>query len=178
MPTPPKPYAVIAGEKKSHRTKAELTQRRNAERASLSGNKMKEKPEVRADSTAHKEFRRLKKLLGSIEKDDALYENIINRYCLLVAECRELEDRKDLFLEAMKEIKEKMRAGEGDVEKMAVSMAKIAGQMNVCDKILQQKRKQMFDIEKESIMTIASVLRSIPKKVEKKSNAMRKALGN
>lgn len=175
MPTPTKPYAVIKGEKKSHRTKAELAQRRNAEMASLSGKKMKEKPEVHADQIAHKEFLRLQKLLGNIEKDDALYENIINRYCLLVAECREIEDRKGLFREAMEEIKSRMETGEAEV--LAMSMAEIAGHMNACDKLLQQKRKQMFDIEKESIMTIASALRSIPKKAESKSNALKEALG-
>lgn len=177
MPTPTKPYAVIIGEKKSHRTKAELALRKNAEKASLSGKKMKEKPEVHANRTAHKEFLRLEKLLESIEKNDALYENIINRYCLLLSECRELEERKDMFREAMEEIKNKIRTA-NEPEALALSMAKIAGHMNACDKILQQKRKQMFDIEKENIMTIASALRSIPKKVVKKSSALRDALGS
>lgn len=177
MPTPPKPYTVIKGEKKSHRTKAELTQRKNAEKASLSGREMKEKAEVRAEPVAHKEFLRLKKLLGSIEKDDALYENIINRYCMLLAECRELEERKDMFREVMEEMKNNIGTAK-DLSTLALSMAEIAGHMNACDKLLQQKRKQMFDIEKESIMTIASALRSIPKKVEKKKNALREALGS
>ncbi len=177
MPTPPKPYTVIKGEKKSHRTKAELTQRKNAEKASLSGKEMKEKAEVRAEPVAHKEFLRLKKLLGSIEKDDALYENIINRYCMLLAECRELEERKDMFREVMEEMKNNIGTAK-DLSTLALSMAEIAGHMNACDKLLQQKRKQMFDIEKESIMTIASALRSIPKKVEKKKNALREALGS
>lgn len=177
MPTPTKPYAVINGEKKSHRTKAELEQRKNAEKASLSGCKIKEKPEVHADPVAHKEFLRLKKLLEKIEKDDALYENIINRYCMLLAECKEIEERKKVFLEAMEEIK--MRMGDAkSPDTLAANMTEIAGHMNACDKILQQKRKQMFDIEKESIMTIASALRSIPKKVEKKSSALREALGS
>ena len=49
MPTPPKPYAVLAGERKSHRTKAELEQRKEAEESLLSGVKIKETPEVRAN---------------------------------------------------------------------------------------------------------------------------------
>lgn len=177
MPTPPKPYTVIKGEKKSHRTKAELEKRKKAEEASLSGSKIKEKPEVHADPVAHKEFLRLKKLLEKIEKDDALYENIINRYCLLLAECREIEERKSLFRETMEEIKMRMPEAESP-DALAVCMAEIAGHMNACDKLLQQKRKQMFDIEKENIMTIASALRSIPKKAEKKSSALRDALGS
>ena len=34
------------------------------------------------------------------------------------------------------------------------------------DKQIQSKRKMMFDIERENLMTIASALRSIPKKAE------------
>lgn len=177
MPTPTKPYAVINGEKKSHRTKAELEQRKNAEKASLSGCKIKEKPEVHDNKVAHKEFLRLSKLLEKIEKNDALYENIINRYCMLQAECGEIEERKKVFREAMEEIKMRMKGAEAP-EVLAMSMAEIAANMNACDKLLQQKRKQMFDIERESIMTIASALRSIPKKVEKKSSALREALGS
>ena len=154
-----------------------IKQRKNAEKASLSGFKIKEKPEVRKDLVAHKEFLRLKKLLEKIEKDDALYENIINRYCLLLAECGEIEERKKVFLETLEEIKMRMKDAESP-EILAKSMAKIAENMNACDKLLQQKRKQMFDIEKESIMTIASALRSIPKKVEKKGSALREALGS
>jgi hypothetical protein len=41
-------------------------------------------------------------------------------------------------------------------------------QLMACDKKVMDKRKMMLDIEKENIMTIASALRSIPKKpVEK-----------
>jgi len=46
------------------------------------------------------------------------------------------------------------------------------------DKQIQVKRKMLFDIEKENVMTIAAALRSIPKKEEKKSDALRDALKN
>ena len=45
------------------------------------------------------------------------------------------------------------------------------------DKQIQTKRKMLLDMEKENVMTIASSLRSIPKKVEKKKNALMEALG-
>ena len=44
------------------------------------------------------------------------------------------------------------------------------------DRQVQAKRKMLADIEKENIMTIASALRTIPKKQEKKTNALMEAL--
>ena len=46
------------------------------------------------------------------------------------------------------------------------------------DKQVQTKRKMLLDIEKENIMTIASALRSVPKKTEKKENPLLAALNN
>ena len=65
---------------------------------------------------------------------------------------------------------------EGLVE-ISGNMNRLAGHMNACDKLLQQKRKMLLDIEKENIMTIASALRSVPKKAENKTNTLREALG-
>ena len=47
MPTPAKPYAVLNGEKKSHRTKAELNQRKQAEESLASDKKIGERKEVK-----------------------------------------------------------------------------------------------------------------------------------
>ena len=47
MPTPTKPANVIRLEKKSHRTKKELASRENAEKALLTGEKLKERKEVK-----------------------------------------------------------------------------------------------------------------------------------
>ena len=44
------------------------------------------------------------------------------------------------------------------------------------DKQVQAKRKMLLDIEKENIMTIASALRSVPKKTDKKDNPLLAAL--
>lgn len=44
------------------------------------------------------------------------------------------------------------------------------------DRQVQAKRKMLLDIEKENIMTIASSLRSVPKKMEKKQSALMEAL--
>ena len=97
MPTPPKPYLVLKNEGKSHRTKAELKQREQGEKALATGTALKERPEVKSNPVAHKEFIRLNKLLKSIEKNDAIYESVINRYCMLQAECFDFEEKRESF---------------------------------------------------------------------------------
>lgn len=185
MPTPAKPYTVLKGEKKSHRTKAELNQRKKAEESLSTQTKIKKRQETKDDPVANKEFNRIMKLLSGIQKNDALYEPVINRYCMIQAECREIEERREAFGELIRAFrmqiseipKEDREYFVDELVEISGNMAKLAGQMNTCDKLLLQKRKMLFDIEKENIMTIASTLRSIPKKVEKKTSALHEALG-
>lgn len=161
MGRPSKPYAVLKNEGKSHRTKAELKAREKNEKATLSGEPLKEKEEVKRNLIAHKEFLRLKKVLTKVEKWDGIYENIINRYCLLYAECEELTAE----IEGFKAQKDKI----GDM----VSYYKIKAGL---EKQRQTKRQMLLVIEKENIMTIASALRSIPKKEEPASNPLLEVL--
>lgn len=185
MPTPPKPYTVIQCEKKSHRTKAEMNQRKQAEDALSSKEKIKKRKEIKENKVASKEFDRIVKLLDGIDKNDALYEPVINRYCLMQAECKEIEERRAAFYDLIVLLKEKVTELSekdketycGELSEISMNMVKLAGHMNACDKLLQQKRKMLLDIEKENIMTVAAALRSIPKKVEKSSNPLREALG-
>lgn len=176
MPTPAKPFAVLVGEGKSHRTKAELELRKQGEAALATGQKLKERKEVRDNPIAHKEFLRLKKLLEAIEKNDAIYENIINRYCLLLAECVEFEERRELFARNL----EKLEDERGDMEPSQFYKIQSQMQKNIIsvDRQIQTKRKMLFDIERENIMTIASALRSIPKKVDKAENPLLRVLDN
>ena len=175
MPTPPKPADVIMLEGKSHRTKKELRQRKKAEEDLLTGNRLREAKEVKENELAHKEFLRIRKLLEEIGKNDDLYSGVINRYCLLSAECKEFEEKRESIFRRQQELEERSREMEftdylhmqNDLSKMLLSY----------DRQVQKKRKMMFDIEKENIMTIASALRSIPKKQETKKNALREALG-
>lgn len=181
MPTPPKPYIVLANEKKSHRTKKELNQRKQGEEALATGVAMKERPEVKSNPIAHKEFLRLNKLLKEIKKNDAINELVINRYCLLVAECFDFEEKRESFY---KDIQELLNDKDRLIESEEMSLSayykmKYNMQSTIInlDKQIQSKRKMLLDIEKENIMTIAAALRSIPKKTENKTNALLKALG-
>ncbi len=181
MPTPPKTSNILKMEGKSHRTKRELRQREQAEKAVLTGIPLKERQEVKENETAHKEFLRLKKLLEKIDKFDDMYGAVINRYCTLYAETKEFEEKKERFysqlcdLEASKdELLETEQMTPGEYYKTEMTMQK---NLIALDRQVQAKRRMLSDIEKENIMTIASSLRSIPKTEAKKSNPLKEALG-
>lgn len=178
MPTPPKPFTVLTSEKKSHRTKEELKQRKKGEESLSTGVALKERSEVKKNRIAHKEFKRLNELLGAIGKNDAIYETVINRYCELQSECVELKEDREFYKEMLEEIRSTFKdlTGEMNIEERAAllidltnSLGRITSSIEKIDGRIQGKRKMLLDIEKENIMTIAAALRSIPKKEEKSS---------
>lgn len=187
MPTPPKPASVLKEEGKSHRTKAELSQREKGEKAVVSGKIFRERKEVKENKAAHTEFLRINKLMKDMGKNDALYEPVMNRYCMLQAECRDMEERQEEFYSLVQELRDNFReASQGmDPDKKAAlllqftaQIAKVNATIVNLDKQIQAKRKMLLDIEKENVMTVASSLRSIPKKPENKKNPLLEALEN
>lgn len=174
MPTPTKPASVLKYEKKSHRTKAEMRQREKAEEDLLTGKKLKESQEVKNNELAHREFLRIKKLLAEIGKNDDLYSGVINRYCMISAECREFEDKRESIYRRQEELEK--RADELEIDEYIKLQNETSKMLLSFDRQIQAKRKMLLDIEKENVMTIASALRSVPKKPEKKKNAIREAL--
>lgn len=168
MATLSKPYAVLKSENKSHRTKAELRKRKEEEAALLTGVSLKERPDVRNNPVAHVEFQRISKLLGGISKNDALYESIINRYAMLQAECLEFEEKREKFYNNMDKMDKEYHNNNDEsitAHKHYRLMADVQKTIIDLDKQVMAKRKMLLDIEKECVMTIASALRSIPKKV-------------
>ena len=142
-----------------HNTKAEIAHREAAERAALTGIPIRESLEVKSSNAAHDEFERVIELLTAAGKNDALYEAVINDYCLYKADIlrymgmREaIED--DDSIDASKRYKLIMEA----------------------DGRIETYRTKRFAIEKENGFTIASALRAIPKKPEVKSNPLLDAL--
>lgn len=178
MPTPPKPFTVLTLEKKSHRTKSELKQRKKGEEALATGVAMRERPSVRSNPIAHKEFRRLNTILGSIKKNDAIYEVVINRYCNLLGEEGELESKIRSNDKDLKQLEEAYNNREIDYLIYLDKKDRTKALYLTYDKKIMEKRRMMFDVEKENIMTIAAALRSIPKKEEKASNPLLEALRN
>lgn len=172
MARPSKPVITVVG----HRTKDELKVRRDAEKAMLTGTPMKMGFKSKEHPIAAKEFRRIKKLLAAIKKDDDLYGRIINTDCLLVEECEQVRDVRNQFVASKEELQRDYNAGRtGDPEKDGIAaaeyyrlLAKLSQSVIGCDKALMQKRKMLLDIDKENVMTVQSALRSIPKKPEKK----------
>jgi hypothetical protein len=172
MARPSKPVLMAEG----HRTKDELAARRDAEAAMLTHVPMEIQFKKKGHKIAAKEFERVKKLLASIGKDDALYEQIINTHCLLVEECEQIRDVRNQFVTSKEELQRDYNAGRtGDPEKDGIAaaeyyrlLAKLSQSVIGCDKQLMAKRKMLLDIDKENVMTVQSALRSIPKKPEKK----------
>lgn len=178
MPTPPKPFSVLKSEGKSHRTKKELKLREQWEKALSTGTALKARSEVKKNKIANKEFKRIDELLKKIEKNDAIYEAVINRYCLIYAECIDFEAKKNKLYELVDKLENQFEESKEYLEqedlaketrRFAKSISEIMGSIVDLDKQLQPKRKMLLDIEKENIMTIASALRVIPKKPENDS---------
>ena len=181
MPTPTKPYIALVEEGKSHRTKAELKRRQREEASLATGTEIKERSEVSNNPVAHKEFLRISKLLTKIKKNDAIYEPVINRYCSLQAECRDLEIKREKIFDQAVKLEKMLDNFPEDIDfanfRAVVSdLGSIYAAMIAIDKQVQAKRKMILDIEKENIMTIAAALRSIPKKEEKSNNKLLEAL--
>ena len=158
MGRPSKTVDVLKDEKKSHRTKAELEKRKASEAAQLTGIKMHESAEVKNDPVAHKEFTRVKKLLSTVGKNDALYESVMNDYAML---------KSDIV--RYTEMRQKIQETVDDAADAFALMLK-------CDAQIEKARKKRFDIEKENGMTIAAAMRSIPKTVSKTENPLLAAL--
>jgi hypothetical protein len=172
MPNPRKSSAVIASEGKAHKTKAELAARLEAEQSMSTGVKMKERKEVKENPVAHQEFERLYSLLEKIGKNDAIHEPVINRYCMLQAECLDFEVKREQFNGRL----EDMEDSDIDSDKKYKLMVEMQKTIIDLDKQVQAKRRMLFDIERENAMTIAAALRSIPKKVNTDESQLAAAL--
>lgn len=167
MARPSKPIALVKG----HRTKAEIETRKKAENSLVTNKKMKEWTETKDDPVAHKHFLKINRLFKAIEKNDALNEPTINRYCLMLSECQKYEEEDKRLKRLMDELEENWEEKNMEFDQYIKTTLKINKQIQANDRLLMSKRRMLLDIEKESIMTIASQLRSIPKKPEEKKKS-------
>ncbi len=193
---PSKPVGVLVSEGRSHRTKAELEQRAAAENSMLSGKKIAERKRVRADETAHGEFKRVVGLMRAIGKDDALYSEQINRYAELFAEGEFYKDLAATLREELSElgalsrevtaaarqisdISEELDGSAAeqlckDVSAVLETLSELLDkrgallkQISDADTKVKQKREAMLAIERENCMTVSAALKTIPKDVHK-----------
>ena len=176
MPRPAKTVEIIKLEKKSHRTKKELAVRKQGEEALLSKKSMKMRLEVKNSPIAKKEFTRINNLYKAMNKNDAIYESALNRYCIIYAECIDLENKKnklDSELEELQADKEKLLENNNMYLSEYYDLKnKIRNSFIALDRQLQSKRKMLLDLEKELAMTIAAAVRIIPKTPEKQENPL------
>ncbi len=154
-------------------TKGEEQRRRRAEKAALSGIAIREWPEVKADEEAHKEFRRVKKLLAAVGKDDAMYEAVINDYCAYKGDIERYRRYREDIQKDLDDFINEDGVDPSDRYKIKVKMR---DEIFACDNQISKLQKKRFDIEKETGFTVASALRSIPKKREKAENPLLKVL--
>ena len=166
MSRPSTPVDILIFEGKSHRTKAELKSRKAAELLLVTGIHMEMWPEVEANEKAAEEFSRVSELLAVIGKDDALQEAVLNRYCLLRAECADFEEKRESFTKSINDLKQEYADEKIDTSTYYSLVADMQKSIINVDKQIMSKRSMMFAIEKENLMTIASALRLIPKKQE------------
>lgn len=167
-----KPAKLIALEGKSHMTKTELKFREEQEKLTMTGEKMVAWPEVWDDPIARKEFNRLRRLLRKIEKDDALYESIMNRYALLHSECSENEKHIRRILGEQEKLTQAWEDEEVESKDYFRIQTQLERQLQNWDAKLMEKRRMMLQIEKENVMTILASMRTIPKKpTEKKAKS-------
>lgn len=152
----------LLSEVKGHITKAQRAARKRSEDDLMTGSALQEWPEVRANEIAHKRFQKIRNLYAALKKDDALLEPILNRYCLLLAEGRDLE----LIRERIGQDITDLQANKGEMEFLEYIDKKQAftGLLLKCDDKIQTKRKMLLDIEKENLGTITAMLRAAQKK--------------
>ena len=158
MSRPSKPAALIEAEgNTNHRTKAELEYRKNAEKALYTGEKFKEINQVKNNPIAHKEFLRLKRLYSKVSFMDALDQQIINRYCLEVANVQKLQD---LAEKMEKKIDDCEELDAGKLVQLYKSISGIHAQIQSCKNLLLKYEDRLF-------LNPMGRIKSIPKKPPK-----------
>lgn len=164
MPQNRKPIQLLQG----HITVSERQARGEYEKSMITGEPWKEYPEVKRNATAHKLFRRLTDLYSRIDKNDAMTETVVNRYCLLQAECFDFEKKRQVFNQNLSELMD-----DDTIEPKEKYKLESAMQRNIMgvDRQIMSKRRMLLDIEKESLMTLRGQLAAIsPKASENKSD--------
>ncbi len=161
-----KTVTVLREEGKSHRTKAELAAREKGEKALMSGEVMREDARTKADQSAHRHFARVKKLMAAIGHADAVHEQVMNRYCMLIAECERMEEDLKAFAAQRGELRAKYSAEEIDYLEYIDRDQKAAAMKLKTEAELDRKRQMLLAIEKENLMTVQSALRAVPKTQE------------
>lgn len=172
---PPKQLTLVKG----HLTNAQKETREKAEKELVTSYVMKPWVKTRANATAMKQFKKIKKAFSKIGQDDICFESVLNRYCIIFAECEETEETREMIIAGMREMlrhkDELIKAT--DLLTYAQQISELADKAAACDRTLAKKREMMLAIERENIMTVNAKLRAVPKKpVEDEADEITKLL--
>lgn len=155
MGRPSKPVDLILLEgNKDRRTKAELEYRKKAEEALYTGENFKEEKFVKENPIAHKEFLRLRRLYSKISFVDALDQQMINRYCLEVAN---LSNLQKLYEKLESKIDDCEQLETKDIVQLYKSITGVLSNMHKSKELLLKYEDRLF-------LNPTSRIRSIPKK--------------
>lgn len=159
---PPKPLELLKG----HVTNDEKETRISGEAALTGGLEFKPSLSVQNKPAALEYFNRLTEVFNDLSMSDASYENVLNRYCILLAEHDEAEQARMRLIQLLDELYTK----KADMDFLDfITKARDLHEMIMAqDRALAKKRDQLLSIEKENVMTVQGKLRAVPKKPEKK----------
>ncbi len=158
----PKPLSLVQG----HRTKAEIQARAANEKALSTEEKMRMPDSVKADKAAAAHWRRIVKVLGTVGMNEAFYENVLGRYCILLAEHDQLIAERAQRQNGVDDLR--ARKDELDASEYFELLTAATRLVDSVDKQIAKKRDQLLSIEKENLLTVQGKLRAIPKKPEEK----------
>lgn len=158
---PPKHLSVVDG----HLSNEDKKARAEGEKNLTAKSKMKKSADVRKNKAASGHFNRLTKLYGEIGLCDALCENTINRYCLLLARLSEVGDLSTMAEESITELRE--RRDEMEATDYFATLTKMTQNITALERAAAKVRDQLLAIERENLLTIQGKLRAVPKKAEK-----------
>ena len=142
-----KPADLVDG----HLSKDTIRFRKEMEQSVYTGKLFREHDRVKESPIAHAEFLRLKRLFKDIQYVDALDEQIINRYCLELAQVAPLEKLVNKMEEDVDECVEAK-------DRVALYKA-ISGTLQV----LARKKVMLLTMEDRLYLNPTARMRSIPK---------------
>ena len=150
-------------------TAEERAARAAAEQAALSGIKIRKSAEVKADPVATKEFNRVIKLLDAVGKNDAMYEAVINDYCMYKSD---ITRYRKYIVDAEKDLDAVYDIDDMESSERYQLKNKIRSEIASHDKQINTLQRKRFEIEKETGFTVSSALRNIPKKPATKTDLL------
>lgn len=162
MARPGKNLSLIEG----HLTKEQIKARQEAETALAGGLRFEMNRAVKKDRVAKKYFLRLTEIYEDIGLTDAAFENVLNRYCLMLSEHDGLRTLLAEARAALELLQKNMDSMEPDV--YLEKLQKLTEQVLGLEIALRKKRDQLLAIEKENLLTAQSKIRAVPKKKAEK----------